>query len=131
MALTATVALSSQELKHPALWSLHVEIRNDGDEPLRLSTATMFGAVSFEVHDFTDRRVPLGPPPAPPLDLASGITTIEPGGSLALDYHGDELFAEAPAPGSYRLRFAGHAPAVDEAWEGRIVSPWVEFDVAP
>ena len=43
MELTATVALSSAVLEHPALWEIHVEIRNDGDEPRRLVTATLLG----------------------------------------------------------------------------------------
>jgi hypothetical protein len=127
--LTAAVALSSEQLDHPSLWDIHVELRNDGPEPLRLSTATMHGAVSFEVVDAAGRRVPLGPPPVPPADLAAGLTTIGPGATLSLRFHGDELFADAPPPGRYELRFAARAPAVDGAWEGLIVSPWRAFSV--
>jgi hypothetical protein len=130
VALSATVGLSSEQLNQPAIWDIHVELHNDGPEAVRLSTATMLGTVSFEVVDATERRMPLGPPPTPPIDLAAGVRTIEPGASLPLDFRGNELFADAPAPGSYRLRFAGHAPGVDDTWEGRIVSPWVSFTVA-
>ena len=129
MALSATVALSSGQLTQPAIWDIRVELHNDGPGAVRLSTATMLGAVSFEVVDAAERRMPLGPPPTPPSDLAAGATTIEPGASLPLEFRGDELFADAPTPGSYRLRFAGHAPGVGETWEGRIVSPWVAFTV--
>jgi hypothetical protein len=131
VALSATVALSGVALDQPTAWGIRVELHNHGSEPVRLSTATMLGAVSFEVVDGTDRRVPLGPPPTPPDDLAGSTTTIEPGGSLVLDFRGNELFPDAPGPGSYKLRFAGHAPAVGDSWEGRIVSPWVAFTVAP
>ncbi len=131
MALSATVALSSQELGQPVAWHVRVELHNDASQPVRLSTATMLGAVSFEVVDGADRQVPLGPPPTPPDDLAASTTTIESGGSLVLDFHGDELFADPPSPGSYRLRFTGRAPAVGDSWEGRIVSPWVAFTVEP
>jgi hypothetical protein len=129
MALSAAVELSSAELGHPALWTVRVALRNDGPEPVRLSTATMLGPVSFEVLDPGGSPVRLGPPPTPPADLAAGLATIEPGGSLPLDYYGDELFPDAPPDGRYRLRFAAQAPAVGDAWEGRIESPWVEFDV--
>jgi hypothetical protein len=131
VALSATVALSSDELTQPAAWDIRVELHNEGPDPVRLSTATMLGGVSFEVVDGADRRVPLGPPPMPPDDLAASTTTIESGTSLLLEFRGNELFADAPAPGSYKLRFAGHAPAVGENWQGRIVSPWVTFTVAP
>ncbi len=131
MALSATVALSSDELTQPAAWDIRVELHNEGPDPVRLSTATMLGGVSFEVVDGADRRVPLGPPPMPPDDLGASTTTIESGTSLLLEFHGNELFADAPAPGSYKLRFAGHAPAVGDNWQGRIVSPWVPFTVAP
>jgi hypothetical protein len=129
VALSATVGLSSEQLTQPAAWDIHVELRNDGPEPVRLSTATMLGAVSFEIVDAAERRVPLGPPPTPPTDLAAGARTIEPRASLPLDFRGDELFVDAPAPGSYRLRFAGQAPGVGDTWGGRIVSPWVDFEV--
>jgi hypothetical protein len=129
MAVSAEVGLSSDRLREPTAWHVRVELRNQGDEPLRLSTATMFGPVSFEVLGAADRRVPLGPPPTPPGDLTAGVRTIEPGGCIPLEFHGDELFPNAPEPGRYRLRFAAQAPGVDDTWEGRIISPWVEFTV--
>ena len=49
MALSATVALSSGQLTQPDIWDIHVELHNDGPGAVRLSTATMLGAVSFEV----------------------------------------------------------------------------------
>ena len=121
MALSASVEPASRQLEHPALWDLRVEIRNDGSEPVQLATATMLGPVSFEVVDATGARVPLGPPPVPPTDPQAGASTVEPGASLILEFHGDELFPDAPPPGRYRLRFA---------WDGRVESPWVEFEVA-
>ena len=130
MALSASVGLSSEQLEQPTVWDIHVELHNDGSEPVRLSTATMLGAVSFEVVDADEQPVPLGPPPTPPGDLTAGVTTIEPGASLALEFHGDELFANAPAPGRYRLRFAGRAPALGDTWAGSIVSPWAAFTVS-
>jgi hypothetical protein len=129
VALSATVGLSSEDLRQPTAWGVRVELHNDGSEPVRLSTATMLGPVSFEVVDAGDRCVPLGPPPTPPTDLAADVRTIEPGASLRLEFYGDELFADTPAPGSYRLRFAGHAPGVGDTWEGSIISPWVAFTV--
>ena len=129
MALTATLTLSSAELEHPALWDLHVALHNDCTATVRLSTATMLGSVCFEVQDCEGAAVPLGPPPVPPSDLSAGMVTIGPGSSQPLLFHGDELFADAPPPGRYRLRFAGNAPAVDDAWSGSIESPWVEFEV--
>jgi len=130
VALTASVELSSRRLEHPATWTLHVELHNTSEEALRFSTATMRGPVSFEVVDATGRRVPLGPPPTPPANLAEGIATVQPGQSLSLEFYGDELFTDAPPPGTYSLRFSAQAPAVDEAWAGPVTSPWVEFDVA-
>jgi hypothetical protein len=58
------------------------------------------------------------------------VSGVEPGASLRLDFHGDDLFAEPPLPGRYRLRFAGRAAAVADSWEGQIVSPWAEFSVS-
>jgi len=129
VALTASVALPDERFTHPALWRLSVDIRNDGDEAVRLSTATMLGGVSFEIVDADGRPVPPGPPPVPPTNLAAGMTTINPGGSLTLEFHGDELFPDAPVPGRYKLRFAAKAPPVEGAWSGPIVSPWVPLDV--
>jgi hypothetical protein len=129
VALTATIAPSSPHLNDPSAWSLRVDLRNDGVATARVATATMLGPVSFEVVDEAGSRVPLGPPPLPPQDLGAGVETIEPGASLTLHFHGDELFPDAPAPGRYRVRFAAQAPAVEDAWSGLIESPWVSFSV--
>jgi hypothetical protein len=130
MALGATVELSDDRLEHPALWEVRVRLHNRGEEPVRLSTATLLGPVSFQLTDVHGAAVPLGPPPVPPDDVAAGLTTIGPGESLELHFAGDELLPEAPPPGRYRLRFAGRTPAVEGAWSGTIVSPWVEFGSA-
>jgi hypothetical protein len=131
VALTATVALAGAVLvEHPALWEIHVEIHNDEDSSRRLVTGTLLGAVSFEIVDAAGAPVPLGPPPMPPSDLEASVAEIAPGGSLALDFTGNELLADAPPPGAYRLRFAVDVPAVDGAPEALIVSPWVAFEVA-
>jgi hypothetical protein len=129
VALTATIAPSSPDLNDPSAGSLRVDVRNDGVATARVATATMLGPVSFEVVDEAGTRVPLGPPPLPPQDLGAGMATIEPGASLTLHFHGDELFPDAPAPGRYRVRFAAQAPAVEDAWSGLIESPWVSFSV--
>ena len=127
MALSATVELSDDRLEHPALWEVRVRLHNGGEEPVRLSTATLLGPVSFELTDAKGDAVPLGPPPVPPSDLAAGLETIGAGESLELRFAGDELLPEAPPAGRYRLRFAGRTPAVEGAWSGTIVSPWVDF----
>jgi hypothetical protein len=128
VALSAAVELSTTRLQHPALWEVRVRLHNAGGEPVRFSTATMLAPVSFQVTGPDGRAVPLGPPPVPPSDLAAGLTTLGPGESLELSFAGDELLADAPPPGRYRLRFAARAPAVEGAWNGTIESPWVEFD---
>jgi hypothetical protein len=130
MALSATVDLSAPQLGAPADWRLHVAVRNDDEAPARLTTATLLGPVAFEVQDAGGTPVALGPPPMPPDDLAAGLVTLEPGGTLTLEFHGDELLADPPPPGRYRLRFAARAPAVEDAPETDIVSPWVPFAVA-
>src|SRR5262249_26104014 len=122
-ALTATIAPSSPHLNDPPAWSRGVDRGNDGVATARVATATMLGPVSFEVVDEAGARVPLGPPPLPPQDLGAGIETIEPGASLTLHFHGDELFPDAPAPRRYRGRLAAQAPAVGDAWRGLLAAP--------
>ena len=129
MALTAEIEPSAPQLDELWAWHVAVRLRNDGQQPVRLSTATMLGPVSFELADEGGRRVPLGPPPVPPADLEAGLTTIGPGETTTLDYRGDELVSESPPPGRYRLRFVGHAPPLGEAWSGPIESAWVDLTV--
>lgn len=129
MALTAAVELSDIRVSAPHSWRVRVTLSNPDASAIRLSTATLSAQVSFEVHDGAGARVPLGPPPIPPADPAGAVVTIEAGGSLTLDYAGHELFADAPAPGRYRLRFHGGVPEVAGAWSGELVSEWVEFEV--
>ena len=126
MALTAGLTISDGGLGDPAHWHLDVLIRNEGPEPVTFSTATMLGSVAFELLDDRGRRVPLGPPPMPPADLATGLVELEPGASLPLRFQGNELLPDAPPPGRYRVRFAGTAPPLDGAWAGCIESPWVD-----
>src|SRR5262249_32277926 len=123
------IAPSSPHLNDPSAWSLRVDLRNDGVATARVATATMLGPVSFEVVDEAGSRVPLRPPPLPPPGPGAGVRTSGPGPALTLHFHGDELFPDAPAPGRYRVRFAAHAPAVEDAWSGLIASPWVSFSV--
>ena len=130
MALTAAVTLSGAELMDPAGWSVHVDIRNDGDASQRVATGTLLGPVAFEIEDAAGTPVASGPPPMPPADLAASVLGLAPGGSLALDFGGHELLPDAPPPGSYRLRFAAETPEVDGAPSATITSPWVAFEVA-
>jgi hypothetical protein len=129
VALTAEIEPSAERLDDPWAWHVSVRLHNDGDQAVRLSTATMLGPVSFELVDAEGRPVALGPPPVPPADLHAGLTTIGAGETATLDYRGDELVAETPPPGPYRLRFAGQAPPIADAWSGRIESPWVDVAV--
>lgn len=125
--MSARLELSSPRLENPAAWELEVQLRNDADEPLRFSTATMRGSVAFDVADANGEPVALGPPPTPPADLTAGLVELEPGGTLDLRYRGDELLTSPPPPGRYRVRFAASAPPLDAAWSGTVESPWVEF----
>ena len=121
-ALTAEVQLDDDRLVHPALWDLRVVLRNGGSTTIGFSTATLVGAVAFEVTAADGARVPLGPPPTPPEDLRPDAA-LDPGESLTLRFRGNDLFAEAPPPGSYRLRFAATPPPL----EAPVTSPWVSF----
>lgn len=129
MSVTAEIEPSADQLDEPWAWHVGVRLRNDGEQPVRLSTATMLGPVSFELVDASGQPVPLGPPPVPPGDLEAGSTTIAPGATVRLDYRGDELFAQPPPSGLYRLRFVGPAPRLEEARSGRIESPWVDLTI--
>ena len=104
-----------------------VELLNEGDEPVRFSTATMLGSAAFELRDDGGRPVPLGPPPMPPSDLAAGMVELAPGAATTLTFGRAELLPDGPPPGRHRLRFAADAPALEGAWSGRIESPWVEL----
>jgi hypothetical protein len=104
-----------------------ISIANDGAEPLAVSTATFAPSLALEVTDAAGARVPLGPPPMPPADLAATVRAIEPGGALSLSYSAGEIFPGGLEAGRYRLRFATDVPAVDGAWSGRIASDWVDF----
>ena len=130
MALTATLAVPGEPMRHPALWYLDVRIHNDGAEPIRLSTIAMRGSVAFEVRDAAGRPVALGPPPTPGADPGAHLVTIDAGSSLSLHFHGDELLPDPPPPGSYEVRFAATAPPLGDCWSGRIESPWVAFAAA-
>jgi hypothetical protein len=125
--LSAAVTASSEHVQRPSQWHLDVEIRNDGPEPVRFSAATMLGSVAFEVADDAGRPFPLGPPPMPPADLRSSLVTLDPGSSTSLRFRGDELMPTPPPPGRYRVRFAATTPQVNDAWAGRIESPWIQF----
>jgi hypothetical protein len=129
VSVTAEIEPSADQLDEPWAWHVGVRLRNDGEQPVRLSTATMLGPVSFELLDEDGQPVPLGPPPAPPGDLEAGLTTIPPGETVRLDYRGDELLAQLPPPGRYRLRFVGPAPPLGGAASGRIESPWVDLTI--
>jgi hypothetical protein len=120
VALTAALEPSSARLEQPGLWQVRVVLRNDGDEPARIPTATLAGPLAFELVDAAGRPVALGPPPVPPSDLDAGTETVGAGETLTLSYHGDELLPDPPAPGSYRIRFVG----------GQVESPWVDLQVA-
>lgn len=111
----------------PAGDRLDVEIVNEGDEPVRFSTATMLGSAAFELRDDVGRPVPLGPPPMPPADLAAGLVTLAPGGSTTLSFRRADLLPDGPPPGRVRVRFAAGAPPLEGAWSGRVESPWVEL----
>ena len=119
MALTAVVT--------PAGDRLEVEITNEGDEPVRFSTATMIGSAAFEVTDADGRPVALGPPPMPPADLETPMIELAPGESTTLRFRRADLLPDGPPPGRHRLRFAAGAPALEGAWSGRVESPWVAF----
>jgi hypothetical protein len=130
VAVSATLAISEEPMRHPALWEFDVRIHNDAAEPIRLSTAAMRGSLAFEVRDAAGGPVLLGPPPTPGADPSADVVTIDAGGSLSLRFHGDELLPDPPPPGRYELRFAATAPALGGGWSGRIESPWVAFAVA-
>jgi hypothetical protein len=130
MEVSAELKLSTPRVEEPADWELEVQLRNESQQPVRLSTATMRGSVAFEVADESGARVPLGPPPIPPHDLAAGLVELEPGGTLALRFRGNELLGSPPPPGRYRVRFAASAPPLDDAWSGTVESAWAEFEAA-
>jgi hypothetical protein len=119
VALTAELEPSSPRLEHPALWRVRVVVRNEGDESVRIPTALLAGPLSFELVDAAGRPVPLGPPPVPPADLAAETTSVPPGESITLEYHGDDLLPDSPPAGRYQLRFTA----------ARIESPWVDLEV--
>jgi hypothetical protein len=126
--VSAEVKLSSARVEAPADWELEVQLRNESQQPVRFSTATMRGSHAFEVADENGAPVPLGPPPVPPQDLAAGLVELEPGGTLTLRFRGNELLASPPPPGRYRVRFAASAPPMDAAWSGAVESPWADFE---
>jgi hypothetical protein len=119
VALTAALEPSSPRLEQPALWHVRVLLRNEGDAPVRIATAGLAAPLSFELVDDAGRAVALGPPPVPPSDLEASAAMVEAGETLTLDYHGDELLPDAPAPGRYLLRFVADG----------LESPWIELDV--
>jgi hypothetical protein len=107
---------------------VEVEIANEGPDPVRFSTATMLGSAAFEAADAEGARVPLGPPPMPPSDLAAGLVTLAPGESTTLRFRRGDLLPDGLPAGRHRLRFAASAPPLEGAWSGRVESPWVEFE---
>jgi hypothetical protein len=106
---------------------VEVEIANEGPEPVRFSTATMIGSVAFEVRNDAGRPVRLGPPPTPPADLEAGALTLAPGESTTLRFRLADLLPGGVPLGRHRIRFAADAPPLEDAWSGRVESPWVEL----
>ena len=113
MAVSAALGWEGDELE--------ATLRNDGDEPVRFSTAFLLPSIAFEVVDAAGARVPAGPPPVPPEDPGATMAELAPGHSLSIFYARSEL------PAGARVRFVGVAPEVPGAWSGTITSDWIDF----
>lgn len=108
-----------------------VHVRNTGTAPVRLNTLLLpFPSLMLQVRDAAGKRVPLGPPPVPPIDDGSvGRQDLAPGKEIAFDY--GNPFGTSPDPGRYEIRFFHEArsarPGSD--WQGTLESAWVPFEV--
>lgn len=84
----------------------------------------------LQVRDAGGQRVPLGPPPVPPVDDGSaGRQDLAPGNELAFDY--GNPFGMTPDPGRYEIRFFHEARSARAGsdWQGTLESAWVPFEV--
>jgi len=111
--------------------TITAHVRNTGTAPVRLNTLLLpFPSLMLQVRDAAGKRVPLGPPPVPPIDDGSvGRQDLAPGKEIAFDY--GNPFGASPDPGRYEIRFFHEArsarPGSD--WQGTIESAWVPFEV--
>jgi len=105
-------------------------IRNTGTAQVRLNTSLLqYPSLMLQVRDVAGKRIPLGPPPVPPIDDGNiGRQDLAPGKQLTFEY--GNPFGAAPAPGRYEIRLFHEARAAHGAdWQGTLESPWVRFEV--
>lgn len=106
-------------------------IRNTGASAARLNTLWLsYPSLMLQVHDAAGNRVPLGPPPVPPVDDGSiGRQDVAPGKELSFEY--GNPFGASPDPGRYEIRFFHEARVArgGSDWQGTLESAWVPFEV--
>jgi hypothetical protein len=106
-------------------------VRNTGTAPVRVNTLLLpYPSLMLQVRDAAGTRVPLGPPPVPPIDDGSvGRQDLAPGKELAFEY--GNPFGAAPDPGRYEIRLFHEArsPRPGTDWQGTLESAWVPFEV--
>jgi len=108
-------------------------LTNDTSKVLQINILFLdFTQLLLEVQTVDRKPVHPKPPPFPPADDGrTGRTKLLPGQSLTHIYRGSQYFGAPLSPGKYQVRFLyeNGNPAHGD-WTGRIVTEWVNFEVA-
>jgi len=111
--------------------AITAHVHNAGTAPVRLNTLLLpYPSLMLQVRDAAGKRVPLGPPPVPPIDDGSlGRQDLAPGKELTFEY--GNPFGASPDPGRYEIRFFHEARSTHPGkdWQGTLESAWIPFEV--
>jgi len=111
--------------------TITAHVHNAGTAPVQLNTLLLpYPSLMLQVRDAAGKRVPLGPPPVPPIDDGNlGRQDLAPGKELTFEY--GNPFGASPDPGRYEIRFFHEARSTHPGkdWQGTLESAWIPFEV--
>lgn len=131
--LTLEFSVITPRIKYADELEVRACFKNESKTKMRLKTLFLdLPVILLNVRKDGGEKVPLGPPPLPPLDDGViGRVDLVPGQSLRYVYNGINIFSgKALPPGLYeiRIRYDNEAGQGEE-WRGVIETDWIKFNV--